>query len=329
MRAQDKWRRHAERQPLEFIDRQLFPHLVKITREFAEFVNCKPTDVVLVPNATTGLNAVLRSVPLKAGEAVFFFDCTYNSVKKMIRQRCEDSGAEAVEVPLPLAALSSPQDITDAVVEALPARCALAVFDHVTSNSALLLPVGELVRVCQARGALVLIDGAHGLGACDLDVGALGAEYYVGNCHKWFCAPRGAGFLHVDHERLSAVTPPEEASKARIVPVTSCSEVACERVGSITLLQWGAVHAPLISHGHQQGFASEFIWDGARDYSPLLALEQALAFWRAFSLPRARGFHCLPARPWARPWARRCSAARANERLTRAVGALQSTRRAR
>mmetsp|Transcript_62469 Transcript_62469/g.149416 ORF Transcript_62469/g.149416 Transcript_62469/m.149416 type:complete len:487 (-) Transcript_62469:57-1517(-) len=288
--AAEKWRRHAELQPLEFIDRQLFPYLVKVTKELARFVSCEATDLVLVPNATTGLNAVLRSVPLKPGDSVFFLDCTYNSVKKMITQRCEEVSAHAVEAPLRLSTLTSPQDIVDAVVAALPDNCFLAVFDHVTSNSALLLPIADLIRECQSRGILVLIDGAHGLGACELDLSALGAEYYVGNCHKWFCAPRGVGFLFVNHARLAEITPPDQASQAQTVAVTSCSEVACERVGTITLLQWGAVHAPLISHGHLQGFASEFVWDGARDYSPVLALEICILFWRAFPLPRAREY---------------------------------------
>ena len=280
--AASRWRRHAELQPLRFIDRELFPYLVKVTKLMAAHVRADPRDLVLLPNATSALNAVIQSVPLGEGDSVLFFDCTYASVKKMVRKVCKERGAVAAEKKLPaLHAALTAQELADAVSDLIPDQCRLVVLDHITSNEALLLPLDLLVPLCQSRGALVLVDGAHGLAATDLDLAAIGADYYAGNCHKWFCAPRGVGFLHVNHARLRQVAPAGAAPK-RDIPVVVCSEKTCERVGVLKATQWACVDNPITSHGYGAGFLSQFVWDGARDYSAFLALEACLHFWHQF-----------------------------------------------
>jgi selenocysteine lyase/cysteine desulfurase len=142
------------------------------------------------------------------------------------------------------------------VVPQIPAGCALAVFDAVTSNSGMVLPVAQLVAAARAAGAgAVLVDGAHSLGAFDLDLPALGADYFVSNCHKWLCSSRGLGMLY-----------------------------ARQPSGP------GAPRPAVISHGFGAGFASEFIWDGARDYSAAVALPTLLEWWRWVGEERARAY---------------------------------------
>ncbi|KAF8066328.1 CPK24 [Scenedesmus sp. PABB004] len=242
-RAADAWRARCEAQPLRFIDRELFPHLVRVIRELAALVNCPPEDLVLLPNATTGLNAVIASTRLGAGDTVFSLDLGYGSVKKMIAAACEAAGARHVEgrVPFPP---SGPQAVVDAVAASLPAGARLAVFDAVTSNTALVLPLPELVALCRSRGVPVLVDGAHALGMLPLDLAALGADYFVANCHKWLCGARGSAMLYAAPARQAALRP------------------------------------AVLSHGAGGGLLSRFIWDGCRDYAPLLAASSAVRWWR-------------------------------------------------
>jgi len=274
-------------QPLRFIDRELFPYLVKVTKLFAAHIDADPRDVVLVPNATTALNSVLQSVPLAKGEVVVFFDTTYASVKKMVRKVCHERGAVATEKTLPvLHAHLSPDALAHAIVGLMPDKCKVVILDHISSNEALLLPLSLLVPLMQARGALVLVDGAHGLAATTLSVTEVGADYYCGNCHKWFCAPRGVGFLHVNHARLARIAP--DLPPAPNINVVACSTKTCERIGVIKTTAWGGVDNPITSHGYGAGFLSQYVWDGARDYSALLAIETCLVFWAR--LPCALGY---------------------------------------
>jgi isopenicillin-N epimerase len=134
--------------------------------------------------------------------------------------------------------------IVASVAAALTSRTRLAVIDHITSGSALVLPLERIVAVCRAAGVPVLVDGAHGPGQVELDLHALSADWYVGNCHKWLCAPKSSAFLYAAPER-----------QAELHPVT-------------------------ISHGLGQGFLTEFDWTGTRDFTPYLCVDVALDFHR-------------------------------------------------
>lgn len=262
--AAQRWREHCEAQPLRFLDRQLFPELVRVQARLAALMHCRAADLALVPNATTALNAAVSAAGLRAGDVAFMLDIGYGSVKTMVRIACVAAGATLHIAPLtwPLASIS---DVTVQARQALAAaaaaaaasggRLALAVFDAVTSNTALVLPVADLVAAARAAGAVrVLVDGAHAPGTLDADLPASGADWYVGNAHKWLCAGKGVGFLYAASPAVRAVT-----------------------------------HSPVLSHGRDAGFASEFSWDGCRDYGGALALPALLEWWDAVGgLPRAR-----------------------------------------
>jgi isopenicillin-N epimerase len=249
-----RWRLHCEAQPLVHIDRELFPHIVHATRQVARTLRAAPTDVVFTPNATTALNAVINSVPLAARDAVFALNVGYGAVKTMLRLRAAAAQAEYVEGALRFPLRRGAQDVLDLVRAALPAHTRLAVFDAVTSNTALALPVAELARLCAERcpGCVVLVDAAHALGSpLPLDVPALGVHYWVSNCHKHLCNPRGAAVLWASADSRAALRP------------------------------------LVVSHGTGSGFTSDFIWDGCRDYSPVLAVPHTLRWWRALGEARA------------------------------------------
>ena len=287
------WRSHAERQPLKFIDRELFAHMVESQRVVAEWIGASADELVLVPNATTGLNAVIASVVggggggcgsggggvvMGVGDEVLYLDVGYGSVTTMLHRACRRSGARPVAVPiaadLPFSA--APSEVLRRVEAAMTPRTRMLIVDDVTSNTALVLPVAELCALCRSRGVLSLVDGAHSIGSrptatlpylrsrAALDesavlgrstrhVAEVGADFIVGNLHKWGCAPRGTGFMYV-------------AS-------------AAHRTGRI-------VEPPIVSHGFGAGFASSMVWAGAKDYSEFLALPALIrGWWRAEDAP--------------------------------------------
>jgi len=253
--AANCWREHAEVQPLKFIDRELLPLLVHTIREFAPFVNAMPEDLVFLPSATVGLNTVINAEARSwtAGDDVLSLSVGYNAVKKMLLERCGTTGARHIEVPVVLP-LASADDIVQAVEAHITPATKFAVFDHVTSNTALVLPVDRLAKLCRARGVRVLIDGAHGAGMLDVDVDAVAADYYISNLHKWFCAPRGCAFMWAKRELQAGLRP------------------------------------LVVSHGSADGFTSAFIWDGNRDYSSTLAVLTQLEEWAAWDTGRARQY---------------------------------------
>src|SRR6266550_3303752 len=178
LEAQQRLRERLERQPVRFF----------------------------VPNATTAVNAVLRSLALAPGDQLLVTDHAYNACRNVLDFVAAAARAEVVVVPVPFP-LASADAVVEAVVARATPRTRLALLDHVTSPTGLVLPIERLVRELAGRGVDTLVDGAHAPGMLPLDLGALGAAYYAGNCHKWLCAPKGAGFLHVRRDRQGGVRP--------------------------------------------------------------------------------------------------------------------------
>ena len=204
--AQDAWRERMEREPVAFFVRDLEPALDQARTALAAFIGADAEDLVFVPNATAGVNTVARSLELAPGDEILATDHGYNAVGNILRVAADRAGATVVIVPLPFPG-SSAEEATDLIVGAVTPRTRLAVIDHVTSPTALVLPVTEIVRALSERGVDTLVDGAHAPGMLDLDVTSIGAAYYTGNGHKWLCSPKGAGFLHVRRDLHPRVRP--------------------------------------------------------------------------------------------------------------------------
>ena len=191
------WQRELERQPVEFLARRL-PGLLEHVRErLAGYVGARPEDLVLVPNATSGINAVARSLRLQPGDEVVATNHEYGACDLMWRHVCEQARARYVraELPLPIPGDAGAGAIADTLLARVTDRTRALFFSHVTSPTALVLPVAEIARRAREAGVTTIADGAHGPGHVAVDLGALGVDVYAGNCHKWLCAPKGAGFL--------------------------------------------------------------------------------------------------------------------------------------
>jgi isopenicillin-N epimerase len=210
----------------------------------AEFVRADASDLVFVDNATTGANAVLRSLELREGDEILVTDHAYGGVARAASYAARRAGARVstVELPHPSAAR---EEVVERVAAALGPRTRLAVVDHVTSETALVLPLGEIAAACRERGVPVLADGAHAPGMFALDVPALGVDWYAADLHKWAFAPRSCGFLWAAPERQ------------------------------------GELHPPVISWGLDEGFFAEFRWVGTRDPTAYLAAPEGIACLRA------------------------------------------------
>lgn len=248
LEAQRRYRDELERQPVRFLAREIGPRLDAAREALARFVGAAPEDLVFVPNATTGVNAVLRSMELSPGDELLVTDHGYNACSNTARYVAERSGARVVvaHVPFPL---RSADEVTEAVLGAVSPRTRLALLDHVTSPTALVFPIAELVTALRERGVETLVDGAHGPGMLELDLDSLGAAYYTGNCHKWMCAPKGAALLHVRRDLQEGVRP------------------------------------AVISHGAntprpgRSRFRTEFDWCGTTDPTAWLAVPDAIRFF--------------------------------------------------
>jgi isopenicillin-N epimerase len=203
---QSALRAELEAEPVRFLSRELDDRLDVARAALAAFLGADDDDLAFVTNATSGVNAVLRSRVWSAGDELLTTDHAYRACRNALDYAAAHGGAQVVVAPLPFP-LGSPDEVVEAVLAKVTSRTRLALLDHVTSPTGLVLPIERLIAELSGRGVEVLVDGAHAPGMVPLDLNALGATYYSGNCHKWLCAPKGSAFLWTRHDRQPDVRP--------------------------------------------------------------------------------------------------------------------------
>ncbi|MCH7226106.1 aminotransferase class V-fold PLP-dependent enzyme [Haloferula sp. A504] len=206
LEAQSRYREEMEREPVRFMTARRGPLQDEARQALCDFLGSRFEDIVPVPNSTSAVSAVVRSLDFEPGDELLTTNHAYNACTNALRYVAERCGAQlrVAEVPFPL---SDAEQVVEAVLGALTDRTRLVMLDHVTSPTALIFPIDRLVSEIQGRGIDVLVDGSHAPAMVPLDLDALGAAYYTGNCHKWMCAPKGAGFLHVRRDRQEPIVP--------------------------------------------------------------------------------------------------------------------------
>jgi isopenicillin-N epimerase len=253
MRAQQAIRDEIERQPARFMLRELehhtsgpfaqTPRIRAAADAVAAFLGARGGDLVFVDNATTGINAVLRSLPFAADDEILMLDLAYGAVTNTAHYVARARGATVITVHIPFPN-TDPNEVVDLIAKAITARTKILVVDHIAAFTSLILPLPEIAAACHAKNVPVLVDGAHAPGALELNIAALGVDWYVGNLHKWAFAPRGCGILWASPERQQGLHP--------------------------TVISWGL----------DQGFTQEFDLLGTKDPSASLVAPEAIAFIR-------------------------------------------------
>jgi isopenicillin-N epimerase len=196
-----------EAEPVQFLWRRYEERLEPARRDLARFVGARSRDLAFVTNATTGVNAVVRSLKLRRGDELLTTDLDYNACRNVLVETAHRVGAKLVVAPVPFP-LNSQDEVVESVLRGVTRRTRLAVIDHVTSNTALVFPVKQLIRELEVRGVDTLVDGAHALGMLPLNLRELNPAYYTANLHKWVCAPKGAAFLWVREDKQAGLQPP-------------------------------------------------------------------------------------------------------------------------
>lgn len=265
LEVQHAWQREMERNPVEFLARRSAALLGEARGRLAAFVGCRPDDLVFLTNATTAVNTVARSLELTAGDEVLTTDHEYGACDAAWEWACRRAGARyrRVAVPLPFRR----EELADRILAAVTRHTKLIFLSHVTSPTALIFPVAEVCRRARERGILTLIDGAHAAGHIPLVLDEIGADFYTGNCHKWLCAPKGAGFLRVRPEHHQAI--------------------------DALVISWGYVaeaggHAGLDAYAGSSVFERRHQWQGTRDISAFLAVPAAIDFQERHGWERVR-----------------------------------------
>ena len=245
IKEQRKWQDRMESEPVRFFEEEM-PLLLKQSRDaLADFLSCSSEDLALVPNATTGVNTILRSLIFSKEDEILVPDHAYQACRNAIDFVASRWGANVVTVSIPFP-IDGPEIVVDLMMGAATEKTKLVMIDTVTSPTGLRMPFEELTSLFEEKGIEVLLDAAHGIGMIPLHLDELGASYVTSNCHKWLCAPKGTAFLHVRSDK-----------QHKIQPLT-------------------------ISHGHTfplgttTRFRHEFDWTGTQDISGWCTLPRVI-----------------------------------------------------
>jgi len=268
----ERWRSRMEANPDDFLRNALPAALRAGAAQLARFLHAEPADVVFVDNATAAINAVLRSLDFKPGDEILLTSESYGAVRQTVRFVCDRTGTKSVE-PRVRVPVRDAAELVETFAVGLSPRTRLVIVDHISSPTGVIWPIAQIIALARSHGAQVLVDGAHAPGQLELDLPALGVDWYAGNCHKWLFAARGCGLLW---SRRAAQT---------------------------------ALHPLAISHAYRAGFTAEFDWTGTRDFSVWLAAGAGIRFRQDLGAEAARHYcHRLVAaaaqkiaRAWGEP----------------------------
>ena len=251
------WQRELESQPVEFISRRMHGLMGEARAALGSFLGTAADNLIFAPNVTWAINAVVRSLFLQPGDEVLATNLEYGAVDRTWRYYCAQRGAHYINQPITLP-VTTPEAFVEELWAGVTERTRVITISHITSGTALILPVAEVCRRARAAGILTVIDGAHAPGQIDLNLDALGADFYGGNCHKWLCAPKGAGFLFARPE--------------------------CQEMLSPFIISWGYeadIPGPSL-------FLDHYERTGTHDPSAYLSVPAAIAFQREHDWPRVR-----------------------------------------
>lgn len=240
------WSDRLEDQPMDFFLRHMEERLDDAYEKLAAFLTASANDLLFVDNATAGMNIAAENTELKQGDEVLLTNHEYGAVMRIWRRACQRVGATVVVQPLPTA-FESEDEVVEAFLRGVTPRTRLIVVSHVTSPTAVVLPVETICRRARELGVPVCIDGPHAIAMLPVDFTKLDCDFYTASCHKWLSAPFGSGFLRVSPRRQQNLQPP--------------------------VMSWGGSLS-----GRKAIWKDEFTWKGTYDPAAYLAIPRAIEF---------------------------------------------------
>jgi len=254
------WQLRLETQPVLFLGRE-FNGLIKESRDcLGEYLNAAGDDLVYIPNATHGINIVARSLDLKPGDEILTSDHEYGACDYTWSFICEQTGATYIHQSIPLP-VNTEEEIVEQFWLGVTPRTRVIYLSHITSATALRLPVEKICQRAQQAGIVTVIDAAHTPGQIPLDLQSLDADILFGNCHKWMLSPKGAGFLYVRREVQPMMDP--------------------------FIVSWGTNPTPEIATGSR--FIDILQWTGTKDPAAALSVPAAIQFMKDHNWDEVRG----------------------------------------
>lgn len=244
-----KWQMRLEKQPVLLLGREITHLLGEARHALGTYMHAHADNLVFVPNSTHGANIVAHSLRFAPGDEILATNHEYGACDRMWEMLCAQSGALYTKQRLSLPCASQ-EELLEQFWQGVTPRTKLIFISHVTSATALHLPVQAICQRARGAGILTLIDGSHAPALLDLDLTALDADFYTGNCHKWLCSPKGAGFLHVRKELQHLVQP--------------------------LIISWGGLGQFITGNR----FLDDFEWTGTDDPSAYLTVPTAIDFQR-------------------------------------------------
>jgi isopenicillin-N epimerase len=243
------WQRKLEYQPVLFLGRQYHDLIRKAIQPLAEYLGTSPSNLVFVPNATFGVNLIARFLNLQPKDEILSSDHEYGACDFTWSFICAKQGARYVRQSLPYTSVSD-DEMLDLFWHRVTDHTKLIFLSHITSPTALRLPVEAICKRARENGILTLIDGSHVPGQIPLNLDQLGADFYTGNCHKWLLSPKGAGFLYADPAQQDLIEP--------------------------LVVSWGYKTDPTQSSGSK--FVDLLTWTGTHDPAAYLSVPAAIMF---------------------------------------------------
>jgi len=241
------WQLELEQQPVEFLGRRHGALLQEARKVLATFLGTSSENLFFVPNATTGLNIVAHSLKLEPGDEILTTDHEYGAMDRMWQFICQKRGSKYVRQPLRLP-IESKEQVIETIWSGVTNRTKVLFISHITSPTALTMPLKELTIRAKDAGIILLVDGAHGPGQVPIDLEEMGIDFYSGNCHKWLLTPKGCAFLYARPEVQSLIEP--------------------------LIVSWGNKSV------EDSPFIQENEFQGTRDIAAYLSVSAAIKFWQ-------------------------------------------------
>lgn len=244
---QNEYRELMEKEPVDFFVNKMPELLSESKRKLADFVGVDTNDLVFVQNTTTGVNQILNSFPFEKGKEWLTSSHAYGACKNAIRHFAgkNEINLKIANIPFPV---NDDDEILESIAKEINSKTRLALIDHITSATGMIFPIRKIIDLLHEHGIIVIVDGAHAPGMIPMDIRALHADFYVGNCHKWICAPKGSAFMYAKNEFKEWIKP---------LVISHFNDIDIN----------GDTH-----------WSNQFMWDGTHDFSQYICVGDTIDY---------------------------------------------------